>query len=291
MNISITGSPHLRKTSINHSGATVRSHFRLGILIHTIDGNACSPLHLRHDIHAATNAHGIDFTLGICRNIDGRMIGLLACVDVRVVHGSEAVLVDIRDSCPTLKIEEIFAPAHTKTCPHGDNAGLFQFVIAILPAVRCGYFNPAGLGGGNIGMVDFCPESLLVAAGTNSRIGHGTTHAHFLAANGHTARHGGLFRQFRSRDGKFLHVVQFGIFACGLAINDAFRIADAAVNGHGSHCAQNLLIDIHIYAAGHSQSLALIRGCQFDGIIRSGKCDIIVRQISSGSIVEGIVGQ
>ena len=214
-------------------------------------------------------------------------------IDIRIVQSSEAVLVHIRNSSPTLEVEEILAPIHTKAGAHGNDAGLFQFIIVILLAILGRYFNLAIIRRSDIGMIDFGPQAFLVAGRTNRSIGHSTADAYFLAAYGYAARHCSLLGQFFSRNGKFLHIIQFGISACGLAINDALCVVDTTVDGHGSHCTGKRLAETHIYAASHRQSLTLVGGCQFDGVIRTVcvQSDGVPGQICSGGVVKRIVCQ
>ena len=293
MDIAITCGPHLRKAGIDHSGAAVRGHFRLGILVHAVDSDACSALHLRPDRHTATDTHGVNLALGVSRNIDGWMSGGVRRIDIRIVQTSEAVLVHIRNSSPALEVEEILAPIHTKAGAHGNDAGLFQFIIVILLAILGRYFNLSVIRRGDIGMVDFRPQSLLIAGRTHGSIGHSTADAHFLAAYGYTASHSSHLRQFLSRNGKFLNVFQFSFFACSLAVDDAFRVVHAPVDSHSSHGTRKGLADIHVHSTCHGQSFALVRRREFDGVIRTVlvQSDRVPSQICSGGVVKRIVCQ
>ena len=300
MDIPVAGGPNLGKARIDRGGLPViRRHFRFGILIHAVDGDAHSPRHLAGDGDIAHGAHGIDLALGIRRNIDGRMIALMFFirVDTRIVQESPAVFVVIRNSSRALEIEVVLAPAHTDAGAYRCDAGFLQFLLVIDPAVRSGNCNRAVSGGGNVRVVDLRAKSLLVARGANGRISHGAADAHFFAANGNTARHGGLFRQFLSRDGKRLQVIQRSVCPVLLAVDDAFRVADAPVDSHSSHSARIGLSDIHVHAACYGQRLTRVPGRQLDGIIplqQAGEIlhvDVIACQVGPGSVVEGIVGK
>ena len=218
-------------------------------------------------------------------------------VDIRIVQGSPAVLVVIRNGSRSLEVEVILAPTHADAGAHSGNAGFLQFLLFICPTVRSGNGNRAILCSGNVGMVNFRPQSLLVARRADGRISHGSTDAHLFAAHGHAARHSGLLRQLRSRDGKLLHVVQGGLGTVLLAVDDAFRVADAPVDSHGPDSARKGLADIHVHAACHGQRLAFVRGRQLDGIIalqQAGEVlhvDIIARQVGPGGVVQGVVSK
>ena len=293
MDIPVAGGPNLGKARIDRGGLPViRRHFRFGILIHAVDGDAHSPRHLAGDGDIAHGAHGIDLALGIRRNIDGRMIARMFFirVDTRIVQESPAVFVVIRNSSRALEIEVVLAPSHADAGAHSCDAGSLQFLLVIDPAVLSGNCNRAVFGSGNVRVVDLRAKSLLVARGTNGRISHGAADAHFFAANGNTARHGGLFRQFLSRDGKRLQVIQRSVCPVLLAVDDAFRVADAPVDSHGSHGTRKGLADIHVHAACHGQRLAQVRSGEVDrGHI--GQDNGIARQIGPRGVVEGVIGK
>ena len=139
MDIPVSGCPHFGEARVDRGGSAVRNHLRFGILIHTVDGNAHSSRDLTSYRNISYGAHGVDFALGICGHSDRRMIGtgIAACVDVRVVQGCQAVLVDIRYGCRSLKVEDIFSPAHADTTAYGSDAGLFCSIL-FRHAVRCG---------------------------------------------------------------------------------------------------------------------------------------------------------
>ena len=163
MDIPVAGGPNLGKARIDRGGLPViRRHFRFGILIHAVDGDAHSPRHLAGDGDIAHGAHGIDLALGIRRNIDGRMIARMFFirVDTRIVQGSPAFLVDIRYGGRALEIEPVFTPPYTEAGAHGGDAGFFQFLLFIRPAVCRGNGNRTVSGGGDICMVDLRQQLL-----------------------------------------------------------------------------------------------------------------------------------
>ena len=269
MDVTVADSPDFRTSCVDRSDVAGRSHFRCSIVIHTVDSDArCSPYCSTY-IHSAPGAHGVDLAPGICRDADGRMIVCISFINNCIVQGSPAVFINIGYGSSSLKVEEILSPLHTEASPHADNAGHLQFRLAIFfhrLAVRCGNRNRTICGSRNVGMVDFRPQPLLVSGRTDGGIGHGSAHAHFLAANGNAARHGGLFHQIRRRYGKGLHAVDEIVSV----VDDTLRVVDAPVDGHGAGGAHIGLGDIHVHGARHGQRFARVGSCQPYGAIAVG---------------------
>ena len=261
-------------------------------MVHAVDGKAHGSHRKITDRNIAHGAHGVDFALGIRRNVDCRMLCRSAHVDVRVVQGGPVVLVDFRYRRRSLEVEGIFAPAHADAGAHGGDTGLLRCCPVRL-AVRGGDFNFAAFGRRDVDMVHFRPQHFFVLSGTNGGVGNGAADTRFGVSCGHGARRGGLLRQIRRRDGEILHSVQLGIgngVAHLLAVDDAFRVAPAPVDGHGSDGALNGLARLHIHSGRHRQRGALVRGREGKRG-RVGQIDSIARQIRPGGVVEGIVGK
>ena len=274
MDVTVADSPNFRTSRVDRSsGIAGRSHFCRSIVIHTVDSDARCSSYCCPYIHSAPGAHGVDLAPGICRDADGRMIArmIFIRVDTRVVQGRPAVFINIRYGSSSLKVEEILAPLHTEASAHADNAGHLQFRLAIFfrrLAVRCGNRNRTICGSRNVGMVDFRTQPLLVSGRTNGGIGHGSAHAHFLAANGNAARHGGLFHQIRRRYGKGLHAVDDIVSVS--VVDDTLRVVDAPVDGYGAGSSHIGLGDIHVHGARHGQRFARVGSCQPYGAIAVG---------------------
>ena len=298
MDVGVARSAHPGAPRVDRGGfPVVRGHFRFGILIDAVDGDARGSRNLARYGNVAHGAHGVDLALGIRRNINGGMRVCLILVDIRVVQGGLTVLVDVRDGGRALQAEPILAPAHAEARAHGGNAGLLQFIaIFFLLAVRGGNGNHAGLGCRNVGVVDLGPQFLLVLGRPDRGICHGAADAHFAAADGDAARDGGLFRNILRRDDEAVQIVERGILAVRLAVDDAFRVADAPVDGHGADGARKRLVDTHVHAARHGQRVALVQARHVDRAVfiiahdvRHG--DGIARQIAAGGVVQGVVGE
>ena len=218
------------------------------------------------------------------------MIACLRLVNIRVIQRGPVFFVDIRYGCRTLEVKDILAPAYADTGSHSGDAGLFR-VLSFRLIVRHGDFNLAVGSGSNLGIVDFCAQSFLIAVCADGGIGNRSADAHFCTAHGHAACHGGLLHQLTGGDRKILHAGQHGI-ACRLAIDDTFRMAYAAIDGNLSGgFKQTVFGSCNFHAARHGQRLAGVVGCQLDGVIVSGQRDFVIRQIGAGGVVEGIVSK